>query len=207
MAIETYHHGNLKESLIAEAEKLIEAGQSNISLRQLAKKAGVSHTAPYRHFKSWDDLQVHIRLRFLNQMLFSLQKIAIGERSSALKIQDFAKQLIEVSIQKPQKFLYLSYCPQSSHSGSDELTEAPNQEIFKVLVKLCIQHLHEVECRKKADPFSLASTLWTSFFGIAHLAHSGWIPFDKKSIYGEKLLQESLKTLLPQSKTIVTKGN
>ncbi len=195
MATETYHHGNLKEALILEAEKLIEAGHENISLRQLAKQAGVSHTAPYRHFKSWDDLQLQIKLSFLVQITDDFQKLLVGERASALKIRDFARQLIEISIQKPQKFKYLSYCPKSAQTG----TEGQNEQIFKILVKLCVQYLHEVECRKQMDPFSLASTLWTSFFGIAYLAHSGWIPFDKKSIYGEKLLQESLKTLLPKA--------
>ena len=46
-----YHHGNLRESLIqAGDEELKTKGAENISLREIAKRAGVSHNAPYRHF-------------------------------------------------------------------------------------------------------------------------------------------------------------
>ena len=47
-----YHHGNLKQALIEAGQLiLIEKGLNGLSLRETAKAAGVSHTAPYRHFK------------------------------------------------------------------------------------------------------------------------------------------------------------
>lgn len=46
-----YHHGNLRETLLAEARRqLIEQGPEKLSLRALARSAEVSQTAPYRHF-------------------------------------------------------------------------------------------------------------------------------------------------------------
>ena len=51
MTSNTYHHGNLKEALIAAGlEILSEQGVEGLSLRKVAKKVGVSHTAPYNHF-------------------------------------------------------------------------------------------------------------------------------------------------------------
>ncbi len=48
----SYHHGNLRETLIEVAMKLLaERGVAALSLREVAKAAGVSHGAPYRHFK------------------------------------------------------------------------------------------------------------------------------------------------------------
>lgn len=48
-----YHHGNLKEELLKAAIiLLIEHGPSELSLRKVAQKAGVSHAAPYRHFSN-----------------------------------------------------------------------------------------------------------------------------------------------------------
>src|SRR5688572_19597499 len=47
----TYHHGDLKNALIqAGVEILAKDGVSGLSLRKVALKAGVSHTAPYSHF-------------------------------------------------------------------------------------------------------------------------------------------------------------
>src|SRR5919199_958702 len=48
-----YHHGNLRAALLERAEStLAERGAAALSLRQLARDAGVSHAAPQRHFKT-----------------------------------------------------------------------------------------------------------------------------------------------------------
>ncbi len=52
MASDTYHHGDLKESLIIEGLKLFnEEGADKFSLRKVAALCNVSHSAPYKHFK------------------------------------------------------------------------------------------------------------------------------------------------------------
>lgn len=46
-----YHHGNLREALLAAGERALETtGAANLSLRELAREVGVSHAAPRRHF-------------------------------------------------------------------------------------------------------------------------------------------------------------
>ena len=46
-----YHHGNLRTALLAEAERALrEDGLDGLSLRELARRIGVSHGAPRRHF-------------------------------------------------------------------------------------------------------------------------------------------------------------
>jgi AcrR family transcriptional regulator len=46
-----YHHGHLRDALLAEAERTLrEQGVEQLSLRDLARQAGVSHAAPRRHF-------------------------------------------------------------------------------------------------------------------------------------------------------------
>ena len=53
----SYHHGNLRQGLIDSALSLITAeGAQALSLRAVARKAGVSHAAPYRHFADKDAL-------------------------------------------------------------------------------------------------------------------------------------------------------
>ena len=47
-----YHHGDLRSALLRASLALIdEAGIGALSLREVARKAGVSHNAPYHHFK------------------------------------------------------------------------------------------------------------------------------------------------------------
>lgn len=46
-----YHHGDLRRALVAAARALLEeAGPEALSLRDVARRVGVSHNAPYRHF-------------------------------------------------------------------------------------------------------------------------------------------------------------
>lgn len=52
-----YHHGNLRAALLDAGEQLLrEKGATGVSLRAVAKEAGVSHTAPYRHFSNKQSL-------------------------------------------------------------------------------------------------------------------------------------------------------
>src|SRR5262245_42493142 len=47
----SYHHADLRPALLAAARRLLaECGAEALSLREVARKTGVSHNAPYRHF-------------------------------------------------------------------------------------------------------------------------------------------------------------
>ncbi|GGS34242.1 TetR/AcrR family transcriptional regulator [Actinokineospora fastidiosa] len=51
MAKSTYHHGDLRAALLAvAAEQIAAGGVDSVSLRELARRAGVSHAAPAHHF-------------------------------------------------------------------------------------------------------------------------------------------------------------
>ncbi|MGY4648325.1 TetR/AcrR family transcriptional regulator [Mycobacterium sp. URHB0021] len=51
MSRDTYHHGDLKAVILGQAAELVaERGADGISLRELARAAGVSHAAPAHHF-------------------------------------------------------------------------------------------------------------------------------------------------------------
>lgn len=50
-----YHHGNLRATLLERAEEVLAEG-GELSLRELARRAGVSHAAPRRHFADKQEL-------------------------------------------------------------------------------------------------------------------------------------------------------
>ena len=52
-----YHHGNLRAGLLEAAEAVLaERGAHGLTLRDVARAAGVSHGAPYHHFASLNEL-------------------------------------------------------------------------------------------------------------------------------------------------------
>ena len=59
-----YRHGNLREALLSAAEKRLETdGVHSISLRELSRELGVSHTSPRRHFANKQALLDALALR------------------------------------------------------------------------------------------------------------------------------------------------
>jgi AcrR family transcriptional regulator len=57
IARKAYHHGDLRDSLLEEAERMLEEqGPAGLSLRKLGRKLGVTPGAPYRHFEDKDAL-------------------------------------------------------------------------------------------------------------------------------------------------------
>src|SRR3954470_2917942 len=52
-----YHHGDLRRAIVTAALEILAETQSlEFSLRELARRAGVSHNAPYKHFADKRDL-------------------------------------------------------------------------------------------------------------------------------------------------------
>ena len=59
-----YHHGDLREQLLLAGEQaLLEIPIDDVSLREIARRAGVSHAAPKHHFASMADLLGEIAAR------------------------------------------------------------------------------------------------------------------------------------------------
>src|SRR4029450_91732 len=52
-----YHHGDLRRAVVVAALEILSETQSvDFSLRELARRAGVSHNAPYKHFAEKSEL-------------------------------------------------------------------------------------------------------------------------------------------------------
>ena len=70
-----YHHGNLREALVEAALRLIaEKGTAGFTVAEAARLAGVSPAAPYRHFRSAEDLIAEIALRGFDRLNVALRR-------------------------------------------------------------------------------------------------------------------------------------
>ncbi|HYF25696.1 MAG TPA: TetR/AcrR family transcriptional regulator [Baekduia sp.] len=72
-----YHHGNLREELLQRAEDLVrDRGAHALSLRELAREAGVSHAAPSRHFADRQALLDAVAVRGFERLGAELEAAA-----------------------------------------------------------------------------------------------------------------------------------
>jgi AcrR family transcriptional regulator len=71
-----YHHGNLREALLAAALELIaEKGQAGFTIAEAARFAGVSPAAPYRHFRDAEALLAEVALRGFERFATALTTV------------------------------------------------------------------------------------------------------------------------------------
>ncbi|WP_284948146.1 TetR/AcrR family transcriptional regulator [Acidisoma cladoniae] len=79
----TYHHGDLRRALVDAALALAEETQlSDFSLREVARRAGVSHNAPYAHFQDKGALLAAIGVRAYESLQAATTGAAAGCRTA-----------------------------------------------------------------------------------------------------------------------------
>ncbi|MDQ1234201.1 AcrR family transcriptional regulator [Paenibacillus sp. SORGH_AS306] len=98
-----YHHGDLREKLIlAGLELLSEGGVTGLDLRKVARKAGVSHAAPYRHFEDKSDLIAAVIEEGFSQLHDSLQRaVNMSEANTIDQLQNISLAYVEFTVKNP----------------------------------------------------------------------------------------------------------
>jgi AcrR family transcriptional regulator len=83
-----YHHGNLREALIAAALDILqEKGVEELSLRALAKATGVTQAAPYSHFRDKDELLAAIAESGFQRLALQMAEDAAGQRAPRERVE------------------------------------------------------------------------------------------------------------------------
>jgi len=81
-----YHHGNLREALVAAAVDLIsQHGPEGFTVAEAARLAGVSPGAPYRHFRDAEALLAEVALRGFERFAEALSAACAGAQPDALR--------------------------------------------------------------------------------------------------------------------------
>lgn len=135
-----YHHGDLKNTLIKEAIKIINKdGEGSLSLRQLAATCGVSRAAPYAHFKSKEDLINTIKNYVSDTFTLYLEEAIknIPDSEIEKKIIALGTAYVTFFIENSEYYTFL-FSRGYIHVNLDyKSSEETNFEPFNILKNLC----------------------------------------------------------------------
>lgn len=168
-----YHHGDLRNALLAAGMEMIETeGLAHLSLRSLAAKVGVSHTAPKNHFGSMRGLMTALGAEgfriFTSEMRAGLTS-ASGRNE---KLKAALEGYVAFARSHPELFRMMfspEYC-----DFKDEEVQTAAQESYRVLEEISAG----LDWDKADAPDAQWRTeimLWSLVHGYATLMNTGQI--------------------------------
>lgn len=191
-----YHHGNLREALIAAALQLIgQKGAAGFSFAEAARAAGVSAAAPYRHFRDRDDLMAGVaRLGFEKFEAALARAWDDGRPDPVAAFENVGKAYLAFARNEPAYYsaMFEAGVPLDSHP---ELQQAGDRA-FAVL-----RHASDALCArlpKENRPPSLMMALhvWSMSHGVASLFARGDAARRKLPMSAEDLLEAGVLVYL-----------
>jgi AcrR family transcriptional regulator len=176
---EPYHHVNLRQTLLDAAVTLIgEVGPRAFTLREVARRAAVSHNAPYRHFASKDELLAEVAAEGFDRLTVSMQKHMARATSPRQRLQQCGCGYVAFALRWPQHFLVMFDLPKATLAH--EKHRAAGQNAFAVLCE-CIAAAQQSGDLPAGDLFPLAWMAWSLVHGIAKLAIGGNFPLNARA--------------------------
>lgn len=153
--VQPYHHGDLRQALLAAAAELLAAGDvAAISLREVARRAGVSHNAPYRHFADRESL-----LAALAEEGFT----ELGRRmeASAGGLAELGQCYVRYALEQPGRFalMFGAGLDKVRHPGLQEAAMALYQRLALVVQQTA----------PGRDPQVATLAAWSLVHGLAQL--------------------------------------
>ena len=176
---EAYHHGDLRNALIASAVRLIEqGGEAAFSLREAARDVGVSANAAYRHFADKSALLTAAAAGGLEQLAGRMLKAmdratASGgnERPAIARFKAVGRAYVEFAMAHPELFRLMFSgsgvaCLAAGAAGL--ATPAPWELLGRALDALVADGLMPASRREGAE-----LKAWSVVHGFASLALAG----------------------------------
>lgn len=171
----TYHHGDLRNALIDAALALIdEKGINAFTIREIAKRAGVSHAAPYRHFKDREALLFAVAKEGFDMMVAETKKRSRKYPDDPLaRFQISGLSYIDFAISHPSHYRVMFNSGESIGNFPEDLTIS-STESFKLLFDT-ICECQEKNLIKQGNPHDFAMAAWSIVHGYAKLYIDGFI--------------------------------
>jgi AcrR family transcriptional regulator len=166
-----YHHGNQRPVLVDTAVELARStGPEGVVLREVARRAGVSHNAAYRHFADRAALLAEVADRAMAQLEEAMRARADAvtavdpvERAVA-RLGETGRAYVGFAIGEPGLFTVAFTSPESVAEHSDPEPAGPYAFLNEVLDDLVAVGALSVEHRAGAD-----AACWAMVHGFAEL--------------------------------------
>lgn len=188
----SYHHGDLHRALIDTALAMLAADQNwTFTLREVARRTGVSHAAPYKHFQDKDALLRELaRIGFVRLEQAMVSALSSGPLSARGKLVAGAQACIAFAQHNPGLYR-LMFSADADKAADPRLHEAA-MATFGVLLRL-LQEGQQDGSFRPAALTALAAASWAQVHGLAMLAMNGQLLEEK---VGPDPVQAALDVLL-----------
>ncbi|KJC63963.1 TetR/AcrR family transcriptional regulator [Agreia bicolorata] len=173
---DAYHHGSLKPALEDAAFELLRTtGHTDLSLREIARTAGVSHNAPYHHFGDRTALLKRLSERSMSELLDALlaaQASADPEQSARAHLVALGTAYVRYAAEYPERFRVI-YDPAVCVPGAPSAEMAP---LISAVEKI-LMHATKAISPSVSDTTLVALTtgVWGAVHGLAELVIAGHI--------------------------------
>lgn len=188
-----YHHGNLRNDLIEAGIQLInEDGLKSFSLRKVAAKCQVSHTAPYSHFQDVDALiramGEHVTEQFLHKLRSSIQ----DKENSPEAVSLLGRAYIDFFVEHPHYYQFLFY---SSGMTIDLDQEHPEDNPPFALFRSTAKAMFRRAGLPEEEQTRHLIAMWAMVHGIVSLLTNSGIRYsgDWGDIFTDILVQKGMK--------------
>ncbi len=195
MTARAYHHGSLREELLDRAERtLAERGLGALSLRELAREAGVSHAAPRRHFADRQELLDAVATRGFERLEAELHA-AGGDGTEPFALRFAAAANAHVGFATGHAAL-LDLMFSAKHGPvSDALAEASHRA-FGVFSAL-IEEGQELGLIEAGDAERVGVPLFAAVHGLAALLNSGLVVAQEREVLVAEVAAQALRGARP----------
>ncbi|HZB50007.1 MAG TPA: TetR/AcrR family transcriptional regulator, partial [Mycobacteriales bacterium] len=181
----SYHHGDLRRALLDEAHaELSRHGEGGLSVRDLARRVGVSPSAPLRHFPSRDHLLDALAAEGFAALTARLRATAPpGDGTAAERLAALATAYVAFAVSRPELYRLMTGRPKQSWAATGLAVAA--EEAFAVLTGELAAGQRSGEL-VAADVEELAVGIWAQAHGLARLVTDGALdPDDPVRLAGD----------------------
>jgi AcrR family transcriptional regulator len=128
-----YHHGDLRRALIDTALAMVtEEGSWKFTLREVARRAGVSHAAPYNHFADKSALLAEVAALGFQALRRELEESARRPRSSRQTLIAIAVAYVRFGVEHPGHYR-LMFGPELAEEDRYPVLQQASDATFSTL--------------------------------------------------------------------------